>query len=135
MERRLEALPGRFAIWRLPPDAPLPQVMPTAEWVFVARTPDEVSLLLPAQVSPPADAQPGPGQWRAWRVAGALDFALVGVLADLTHALAQAGIPLLAVSTFDTDYVFVPAPQAAAAVRAWRAAGWVVPPALGDSTT
>ena len=36
-----------------------------------------------------------------------MDFALVGVLARLAGALAAQGIPIFAVSTFNTDYVLV----------------------------
>lgn len=45
--------------------------------------------------------------WRAFRVAGTLDFALTGVLAALATPLAAAGVSIFAVSTFDTDYVLV----------------------------
>jgi hypothetical protein len=44
---------------------------------------------------------------RGLRVAGRLDFALVGVLAALVAPLAAANLSVFAVSTFDTDYLFV----------------------------
>ncbi len=124
--RRLLRLPVAFAVWRLPPDAAWPAAAHTARWAFVARTPDEVSLILPAGGPAPSGARQAPGLWHGWRVAGVLDFAWVGLLAELSAVLAQAGIPLLAVSTFDTDYIFVRAEQRAAAEAAWRAAGWEV---------
>ncbi len=91
----------------------------------VARTEAEVSLLLPSSVPRPAGARGEPHR-RGWRVQGPLAFELVGILAELAQALAQAGISLLAVSTFDTDYIFVRAAQAQAAEAAWQAAGWRV---------
>ena len=45
--------------------------------------------------------------WRALKVKGPLDFGLTGILASLASPLAQAGISIFAVSTFDTDYVLV----------------------------
>jgi len=45
--------------------------------------------------------------WRAFRIAGVLDFSLVGILARIASLLAEQGIPIYAVSTFNTDYVFV----------------------------
>ena len=45
--------------------------------------------------------------WRCFRVAGKLNFSLVGVIATLTAALAEAGISVFVVSTFDTDFVLV----------------------------
>ena len=127
MERQLERLPVLFRVWRLPPRAPWPPPgLAEATWAFAARTPDEIALLLPADAPPPPQGRPGPYAWHGWRVVGTLGFDLVGVLADLSRALAQAGISLLAVSTFDTDYIFVRADQRAAAEAAWRAAGWEV---------
>jgi hypothetical protein len=41
------------------------------------------------------------------KVLGPLDFSLTGILASLTTSLADAGIPLFALSTFDTDYLLV----------------------------
>ena len=70
----------------------------------------------------PADARAERG-WRALRVAGPLDFALTGVLAAVAVPLADAGVSIFAVSTFDTDYVLVRADRLEAAVAALRAAG------------
>jgi hypothetical protein len=47
------------------------------------------------------------GDWRCLRVAGALDFSQVGILASLVGPLAEAGISVFAISTFDTDYLLV----------------------------
>ena len=41
------------------------------------------------------------------RVAGKMDFAAVGVLASLVSPLADAGISVFTVSTFDTNYLLV----------------------------
>jgi hypothetical protein len=40
-----------------------------------------------------------------------LDFELVGFLALVSDLLAQAGVSILALSAFERDHVFVPAPQ------------------------
>jgi hypothetical protein len=41
------------------------------------------------------------------RIEGPLDFALVGILSSLAAPLAEAGISIFALSTYDTDYVLV----------------------------
>jgi hypothetical protein len=63
------------------------------------------------------------GAFAALEVEGPLDFSAVGILAALSGALAQAGIPLLAVSTFDTDWLLVRDDRLDAAVSALEAAG------------
>ena len=76
-------------------------------------TRDEISLVFPTEKEDDSeesssslfsDLSPG---WRAFRVVGQLDFALVGILSRLSGVLASAGVSLFAVSTFDTDYVLV----------------------------
>ena len=45
--------------------------------------------------------------WRCFRIAGVLDFSLVGILAGLSGILAEARVGIFAVSTYDTDYILV----------------------------
>jgi uncharacterized protein len=61
--------------------------------------------------------------WRALVVRGPLDFALTGVLASLATPLAEAGVSIFALSTYDTDYVLVREAQLRDAVAALAAAG------------
>jgi len=64
--------------------------------------------------------------WRGFRVVGPLDLGTVGVLAALAGALARTGIPVFALSTFDTDYLLVRDAQLAGAIDCLHAAGQVV---------
>lgn len=105
MSLLLSVLPDRLAICRLPADSPIPA--PPAEgglW-SITRSCDELSLVLPESEAP-AEGRVEPG-WRAIQVAGPLDFSLTGILAALASPLAEAGISLFAISTYDTDYVLV----------------------------
>jgi len=101
---RLRVLPGEYAVWQLPPDAPLPPVDPT-DFLSITRTADELSIVSPvAAVEAGAAAETG---WRCLQVSGPLSFELTGVVASLSVPLAGAGIPIFVVSTYDTDYLFV----------------------------
>ena len=66
------------------------------------------------------------GPWRAFRVQGPIVMTLIGVVAALANALADAGISIFAISTFDTDYILVHEPDFDAAVDALTNAGHVV---------
>jgi uncharacterized protein len=61
--------------------------------------------------------------WRVFQVEGPLDLALIGVLSRLAAPLAAAGVPIFAISTFDTDYLLVKASDLATAATALRQAG------------
>lgn len=45
--------------------------------------------------------------WRCFRIQGELAFSLTGILAGIAAVLAEYDISLFAVSTYNTDYVFI----------------------------
>lgn len=61
--------------------------------------------------------------WCCLRVAGAMPFTLVGILASVTMPIARAGVGIFAISTFDTDYLLAKETEMDRAVAALRAAG------------
>lgn len=117
----LEALAERLAVCKLAPDAPAPAISLHSALVSLTVTPHEISLVCPEEEAP-KDAEVVSG-WRALRVVGVLDFSLIGILASLTHTLADAGISVFAVSTYTTDYILVNDAALERAVAALRAAG------------
>ena len=111
---RLARMPGGYCVARLGPKAAIPADFFTGNgFVSVTRTDDELSLVYPE--GKPLSVDPCESGWIGFRVEGVLDFALVGILATLSGALAEAGISLYALSTYDTDYLFVKADQEEAA--------------------
>ena len=118
----LEPLPQAFTVCKPENAADIDLNLP---FCFAARTDGELSLVCPTDAAPARTLAREDG-WRAFRVAGAMDFSLVGVLARLTGRLAQHGIPVFAVSTFDTDYVLVKADRFAEALDALAKDGCAV---------
>lgn len=121
---RLRVLPGELAVCRLPAGAPTPRVPDTAELFAVTRTRDELSVVCPV-ADAPDDATVERG-WRALAIVGPLEFALTGVLAGIARPLAEAGLSIFAVSTYDTDYVLVRADALDPAVEALHGAGYEI---------
>lgn len=66
------------------------------------------------------------GPFRALEIVGPLEFALTGVLVALLGPLAEAEISVFTLSTFDTDWILVPAGETGAATRALAAAGHTI---------
>ena len=100
----LELLPGNYMICKMQPSKPIPE-WARGEFVSVTHTPDELSIVCPVQ-NIPANVQSESG-WRCLRVAGKLDFSLVGLISDITTILADADVSTFVMSTFDTDYFLV----------------------------
>jgi RimJ/RimL family protein N-acetyltransferase len=116
-------LPDLLAVCRLPADAPWPG-WAGGPFSSVTRTAGELSVVCAADAVPPEVQAEGP--WRAFRVAGTLSFDLIGILAALSAALAAAGIPCFALSTFDTDYLLVRAGDLVRARAALAGAGYSI---------
>ena len=97
----------------------------TADFYFIGRTDEELSLVCRTEDTPARTTARDDG-WRAFRIQGVLDFSLIGILSRLTTLLAEAGIGIFAVSTYNTDYVLVKAGDFDRAMDALAAAGYTV---------
>ena len=123
--------PGEYVVLRLAADAPVPAALldPTDGFVSITRTADELSVVCPADLAVPADLVER--DWRLLTVRGPFEFALTGIMAALSGALAAAGVSLFALSTYDTDHILVKDADLDRAIDALRDAGHEVPSA-GD---
>ncbi len=122
MNLTLTVLPERLAVCQLPTTVPLPAGLHDLPFWSLTRTPTELSLVVPeTHVPPGCTAELG---WAGLRVEGPLDFALIGILAGLSATLAQAGVSIFALSTYDTDYILVRSADLPAARAALLAAGY-----------
>jgi hypothetical protein len=113
--------PGSYSIVRLGPRARIPAWALRGGLQSVTRTASELSIVC-RQERVPARARREDG-FRCLEVDGPLPFDAIGVLSSLAAPLARARIPILAISTFDTDLLFVRGPHLASAVRALERAG------------
>jgi hypothetical protein len=101
----LSILPWRLSVCRLTPADPLPEGLFKSPFWSVTQIGDELSLVIPQdQVQSGWKVEPG---WRCIQVVGTLDFSLVGILSRLSGVLADAGISIFALSTYDTDYLLI----------------------------
>jgi len=118
----LQALPQAFTVCQI---ADLSGVDFSREFVFVAKTNEEVSLVCETE-SVPQNTLAREDGWRAFRVSGVLEFSLVGVLSSLSAVLAEAGISIFAVSTYNTDYLLTRADVFDRALRLLADAGYAI---------
>ena len=75
-----------------------------SEYSFIGKTDEEKSLVCITDEVPANVIQRDDG-WKAFRIQGVLDFSLIGILAKIAAALADNGISIFAVSTYNTEYV------------------------------
>ena len=97
------------------------------EFCCLLQTPGEITLVCPTDCAPQAYIQREDG-WRALYVDGVLEFELVGILADISSVLAEAGVSIFALSTYNTDYILVKEDKLQTAVQALCQGGYTILP-------
>jgi len=101
----MKLMEGLYGVCRLNRDEAIP------EWVFqgsfysVTKTLNELSVVCSQDNIP--DKIKCEKDWRILRVEGPLDFSLIGILSSISTTLANKGISIFAISTYDTDYILV----------------------------
>lgn len=108
-------MPGEYSIVRMGPAEQVPEWVECGVFYSITRTPEELSLLVES-AAVPAGLEMETG-WQGLKLEGPFPFNAVGILASILTPLAESGISILAVSTYDTDYVFVKAEQMPDALR------------------
>jgi uncharacterized protein len=116
----------RLAVLRLAADARIPPWALEGGFFCVVRTRDEISIVCSEDVCSPGrlpDGVSGEWGWLALQLEGPFPFSMTGVLASFVQPLADAQVPVFAISTFDTDYVLIKRDDLERAVSALHAAG------------
>ena len=98
-------MPGPYAIVKLAADAPIPDWATQGEFSSITRTADELSIVCPAD-NLPANVH-SQHRWICFKLKGPFPFSLTGILLSFIEPLSNNGVPIFAVSTFETDYVLV----------------------------
>ena len=121
MPLTLNLWPEHYAVWQLPADAPIVIDDTSTRLSCVIRTPHEVSGVC-VQSNVPAGAVTQPA-WRCFEFVGPFDLALTGIMVQVALPLAQAGVPIFTLATYNTDFLLVPDSHITTACTALTQAG------------
>ena len=102
----LDLLQGNFVICRLSPSSSLPAWAFNGPFISITKTNDELSIITLDDHRLPQDIR-CERHWKCLKLKGPFPFDMTGILSSILTPLANAEIPILAVSTFDTDYVMI----------------------------
>ncbi len=119
---RLEVLPYAFSVCRISDEVKVDWTQP---FCFAAKTDREFSLVCLTEHVPEETLEREDG-WRAFRIAGTLEFSLIGILSRISGVLAEAGVGIFAVSTYQTDYILLKGYQLEKGLEALRKAGYMI---------
>lgn len=124
--QRIRLLPDKLAIVRYDRADPMALEFDGGAGFFsLIRTDKELSLVMDQKRVPRKAPKKSTG-WRLFEVEGPFAFDAVGILASVTAPLAEAGVSIFALATFDTDYFLVQGRQLRRAVAALKKAGHTV---------
>lgn len=103
---QLEWIPGRFAVIQLPANAPIPMwVLDIDGFTNITRTRNELSIVCQEQYIPKnIEADSG---WLALCLTEPVSITEIGLVAKLTSTLADAGVSLFAISTYENDILLI----------------------------
>lgn len=119
----LQKLDKDLMVCRLDKDAGVPEWATGEELLSITRTPDELSIICRERNIVEVKCEHG---WKGLRVKGPLDFALTGILVSLARPLAEHGISIFVISTYDTDYLLVKGKDMEKAIKVLVAEGYTV---------
>lgn len=97
----------------------------SSEYCFSGKTDEENSLVCLTECVPDNVTAREDG-WKAFRIQGMLDFSLIGILAKIASLMAENGIGIFAISTYNTDYILMKSENFAKALTVLSGAGYQV---------
>ncbi len=120
---KLALLDEEYTVHRLKSEQDIPAQVFKSDFFSITKTDEELSIVCDAKISLPSEKSEA--GWSCIKVLGPLDFALTGILAEISNVLAEAEISIFALSTYDTDYILVKSDALVLAKKALKEAGYV----------
>ena len=96
-----------------------------SEYCFIGKTNVEKSLVCSTNEVPVNVTKRDDG-WKAFCIEGILEFSLIGILSRIATILADNEISIFAVSTYNTDYIFVKSKNYQRALEILKSAGYEI---------
>jgi hypothetical protein len=117
-------LPMPLAICRLTAQVDIPRWAQSGQFFSITRTPDELSIVCSTENVP--DGVECDLGWRALKLEGHFPLEMVGILASIIAPLAEAGVSIFVLATYDTDYLLIKEAQLLHAVATLSLQGHTV---------
>jgi hypothetical protein len=111
-------------VCRLSSGSTIPDWALLGEFCSITNTSDELSVVCDSDYIP--EKFPREGHFKCFKIDEILDFSLIGVLAALTQTLAEVGISVFVISTYNTDYILIKENNLDIAIAALERAGYTI---------
>jgi len=123
MGLKLRLMPDSLSVYRLDLEDPLPAEILLGEgFSSITRTAEECSIVCSSGLL--ASYKKEEAGWKLLKVEGPLEFSMLGIIQALSTVLADAGVSIFVLSTFDTDYLLVKEASLSKALESLKTAGY-----------
>lgn len=112
---QLKILNNKLKVVKLKSNETVPEIVYKQEFYSITKTDEELSIVLDEGIEIQSNIVEN--NWRAIKIVGTLDFALIGILSKISTILAQSEISIFAISTYNTDYILVKADKLEKAIK------------------
>ena len=102
---QLSLLKDKYGICTLPNTAPIPDWALTQSLASITRTEKELTIVCRLEILP--SQYQSDLNWRCFKIDGSFDLNQIGVISSISSTLADAGISIYVISTYDTDYFLI----------------------------
>jgi hypothetical protein len=102
---QLSLLKDKYGICTLPNTAPIPDWALTQSLASITRTEKELTIVCRLEILP--SQYQSDLNWRCFKIDGSFDLNQIGVISSISSPLADAGISIYVISTYDTDYFLI----------------------------
>jgi len=102
---QLSLLKDKYGICTLPNTAPIPDWALTQSLASITRTEKELTIVCRLEILP--SQYQSDLNWRCFKIDGSFDLNQIGVISSISSPLADSGISIYVISTYDTDYFLI----------------------------
>ena len=120
----LITLESEFTIHRFNNNDPVPAKVYDSNFYWIGRTDEELSIVCDSKII--LNSLESESNWSMLKVKGNLDFASVGILANISNLLSEGGISIIALSTYNTDYFMIKSFNIKIAQQKLKDAGYII---------
>lgn len=120
----IQLLTQEYSLCSFQANHPVPIWVASSHFYSITKTNYELSVVCQSSVVPTLVQQDG--GWRIIQIAAVLNLSLTGITARFSTALANAGVNLCVIATYNTDYIMVKEEKLATALTALAAAGFTL---------
>ena len=123
MKLKIKILNEKFTIHRFSINDAVPGEVYGSTFYHICKTEDELSIISDSNIR--LDSPRSESGWSCLKLVGPFEFTQTGILSGVLQVLADIKIGILAISTYDTDYILVKTENLATAKNALQSTGYI----------